>query len=235
MTDHTYFILSIVIFISVYALIIWDKLDRAAVAMSGAVLMILLRVINQEEAFASVDFNTIGLLTAMMVIVMIMRYTGIFEYMAVVIVKKSKANPFTLLIFMGIATGILSALLDNVTTILLMLPVILSVTRDMKMNPIPFIITAVFASNIGGTATLIGDPPNIMIGSQTGLDFLDFLMNDAPIALPMLLVTSVIFGLIFKKYLVASDEDKAKVMALNPTDCIKDAVLPRKANMCLHL
>ena len=235
MTEHTYFILSIIIFVGVYALIIWDKLDRAVVAMSGAVLMILLRVVNQEEAFASVDFNTIGLLTAMMVIVMIMRYTGIFEYMAVVIVKKSNANPFALLILMAITTGLLSALLDNVTTILLILPVILSVTRDMKMNPIPFIITAIFASNIGGTATLIGDPPNIMIGSQTGLDFLDFLMNDAPIALPMLLLTSVIFGLIFKKYLVASDEDKAKAMALNPKDCIKDTVLLRKSKYVFAL
>lgn len=235
MTEHTYFILSIVIFVGVYALIIWDKLDRAVVAMSGAVLMILLRVINQEEAFASVDFNTIGLLTAMMVIVMIMRYTGIFEYMAVVIVKKSKANPYALLILMALATGILSALLDNVTTILLILPVIISVTRDMKMNPIPFIITAIFASNIGGTATLIGDPPNIMIGSQTGLDFLDFLLNTAPIALPMLVLTSVIFGMIFKKYLVASDEDKAKAMSLNPKDCLKDTVLLRKSKFVFAL
>lgn len=234
-TGNIYFVISIIIFVGVYALIIWDKLDRAVVAMSGAVIMILMRVVNQEEAFGSIDFNTIGLLTAMMVIVMIMRYTGIFEYMAVVIVKKSKANPFTLLVFMAVATGILSALLDNVTTILLMLPVILTVTRDMKMSPIPFIITAIFASNIGGTATLIGDPPNIMIGSQTGLNFLDFLKNDAPIAVPLLIITSVIFALIFKKYLVAAEEDKEKAMALNPKDCIKDTVLLRKSKYVFAL
>lgn len=235
MSEHTFFILSIIIFVGVYALIIWDKLDRAVVAMSGAVLMILLRVVNQEEAFASIDFNTIGLLTAMMVIVMIMRYTGIFEYMAVVIVRKSKANPVKMLIFMSLATGVLSAFLDNVTTILLMLPVLLSVTRDMKMNPIPFIITMVFASNVGGTATLIGDPPNIMIGSQTGLDFLDFLVNDGLIALPLLVLTSIVFAVIFKKYLVASDEDKLKVMAMDPIDSIKDTFLLRKSKYVFAL
>jgi len=235
MSAHTFFILSIIIFVGVYALIIWDKLDRAVVAMSGAVLMILLRVVNQEEAFASIDFNTIGLLTAMMVIVMIMRYTGIFEYMAVVIVRKSKANPVKMLIFMSLATGVLSAFLDNVTTILLMLPVLLSVTRDIKMNPIPFIITMVFASNVGGTATLIGDPPNIMIGSQTGLDFLDFLVNDGLIALPLLVLTSIVFAVIFKKYLVASDEDKLKVMAMDPIDSIKDTFLLRKSKYVFAL
>jgi Na+/H+ antiporter NhaD/arsenite permease-like protein len=235
MSEHLYFILSIIIFIGAYILIIWDKFDRAVVAMCGAVLMILLRVVNQEEAFASIDFNTIGLLTAMMVIVMIMRYTGIFEYMAVVIVRKSKANPSVMLVLMALATGVLSAFLDNVTTILLMLPVLLSVTRDMKMNPIPFIITMVFASNVGGTATLIGDPPNIMIGSQTGLDFLDFLANDGLIALPLLILTSIIFAFIFKKYLVASDDDRLKVMAINPIDCIKDTVLLRKSKYVFAL
>jgi len=235
MEEQTYFILSIAIFVGVYVLIIWDKLDRAVVAMSGAVLMILLRVLHQEEAFGAIDFNTIGLLIAMMVIVMIMRYTGIFEYMAVVMVKKSKADPVMLLVLMSIVTGVLSALLDNVTTILLMLPVLLSVTKELKLNPIPYIITAIFASNTGGTATLIGDPPNIMIGSQTGLDFMDFLVNDAVIAIPILIVTSLLFALLFKKYLKASDEDKAKVMLLNPNETIKDHVLLKKSGFVFAL
>ncbi len=226
--ENNLFILSIAIFGLVYVFIIWDKFDRAVVAMSGAVLMILLRVVNQEEAFGAIDFNTIGLLIAMMVIVMIMRHTGIFEYMAVYIVKRSKAEPFKLMILMVLTTGVLSALLDNVTTILLMLPVLLSVTNDLKLNPVPFIIAAIFGSNVGGTATLIGDPPNIMIGSQTGLNFMDFLLNDAPIAIPLLLLTAFLFAIIFKKYLIADEEDKAKVMALDPKDCIKDAVLLKK-------
>lgn len=235
MTENTYFTISIVIFVAVYALIIWDKLDRAVVAMAGAVLMILLRVLNQEEAFGAIDFNTIGLLISMMVIVMIMRHTGIFEYMAVIMVKISKADPFRLLILMSLTTGVLSALLDNVTTILLMLPVLLSVTKDLKLNPIPFIISAIFASNTGGTATLIGDPPNIMIGSQTGLNFIDFLINDAVIAFPILIVTSVLFGFMYKKQLVADDTDKMKVLAMIPADCIKDHILLKKSMLVFVL
>lgn len=222
MQESTYFYISIAIFVAVYALIIWDKFDRAVVAMSGAALMLLLKVFSQEEAFSSIDFNTIGLLISMMVIVLIMRHTGIFEYLAVVMVKSSKADPFRLMIMISLTTGILSALLDNVTTILLMLPIVLTVTKDLKMNPVPYIISAIFASNIGGTATLIGDPPNIMIGSKTGLDFVDFLINDAVIAIPILLVTSVLFAFIFREYLVAKEEDKKKVMALVAKDCIED-------------
>jgi len=164
MSENPQFILSIGIFVAVYALI-----DRAVVAFSGAVIVVLVRIISQEDAFLSIDFNTIGLLISMMIIVMIMRRTGIFEYMAVKMVKASKAEPFRLLIFMCLTTGILSAFLDNVTIILLILPITMSVTKDLKLEPIPFIIAEIFASNVGGTATLIGDPPNIMIGSATGL------------------------------------------------------------------
>lgn len=229
MQEGTYFFLSIAIFVVVYILIIWDKFDRAVVAMSGAALMLLLKIYSQEEAFEAIDFNTLGLLISMMVIVMIMRHTGVFEYLAVIMVKSSKADPFRLIILIAITTGILSALLDNVTTILLILPIIMSVTHDLKISPIPFIISAIFASNIGGTATLIGDPPNIMIGSKTGLDFVDFLVNDAVIAIPILLLTSVLFALIFKKYLVASEQDKKKVMELKAKDCIEDLPLLRKS------
>lgn len=225
MPDNPQFILSIVIFVAVYALIIWDKFDRAVIAFSGAVIVVLSRIISQEDAFLSIDFNTIGLLISMMIIVMIMRRTGIFEYMAVKMVKASKAEPFRLLIFMCITTGGLSALLDNVTTILLILPITMSVTKDLHLNPIPFIIAEIFASNVGGTATLIGDPPNIMIGSATGLDFMQFLINDAVIALPMLLVTSFIFALIYRKMLVTTDDVKQKVLAIDERVFITDKVL----------
>ena len=229
MTERTYFILSIVIFVGVYVLIIWDKFDRAVVALTGAMLMVILRVMDQKEAFLSLDYNTLGLLIAMMIIVMIMRRTGIFEYMGIKMVKASKADPFRLLILLSITTGVLSAFLDNVTTILLILPITLSVTRDLKLNPIPFIIAAVFASNVGGTATLIGDPPNIMIGSQAGLDFVDFLINDAVIAFPMLILTSLFFAFIYRKSLVADDSVKEKIMMLDEKECIKDSNLLRKS------
>lgn len=230
MTDSTYFTLSIIIFVLVYALIIWDKFDRAVVALSGAMLMVLLRVLNQEEAFAAIDYNTIGLLVAMMIIVMIMRRTGIFEYLGIRMVKASRANPFKLLVLVCITTGVLSALLDNVTTILLILPIVLSVTAELKVNPIPFIISAIFASNVGGTATLIGDPPNIMIGSQAGLDFVDFLINDATIAFPILFITSFLFAFIYRKSLVADASLKEKVMAMDEKAAIKDRQL---LNKCL--
>ena len=229
MTDNTYVILSVIIFLSVYAVIIWDKLDRAVVALTGAMLMVLLRVLKQEEAFAAIDYNTIGLLVAMMIIVMIMRRTGIFEYLAVKVVKISKAEPFRLLITLSLVTGILSAFLDNVTTILLILPVTLSVASDLKLNPIPFIIAEIFASNVGGTATLIGDPPNIMIGSQVGLSFIDFLANVAVIAIPILVLTSILFAFIYKKQLTTDDLLREKVLEVNENDCIKDHALLKKS------
>ncbi len=230
MPESTYFTLSIIIFVGVYALIIWDKFDRAVVALSGAMLMVLLRVLNQDEAFAAIDYNTIGLLVAMMIIVMIMRRTGIFEYLGIRMVKASKANPFWLLILLSITTGVLSAFLDNVTTILLILPIAISTTKELKLNPIPFIISAIFASNVGGTATLIGDPPNIMIGSQAGLNFMDFLINDAVIAFPILFVTSFIFAFIYRKSLVSDPSLKEKIMALDEKATIKDRLL---LNKCL--
>ena len=228
MAESTYFTLSIVIFVGVYVLIILDKFDRAVVALSGAMLMVLVRVLNQEEAFAAIDYNTIGLLVAMMIIVMIMRRTGVFEYLGIKMVKASGANPFKLLILVCITTGVLSALLDNVTTILLILPIVLSVTEELKVNPIPFIISAVFASNTGGTATLIGDPPNIMIGSQAGLNFVDFLINDAVIAFPILFITTFLFAFIYRKSLVTDPGLKEKVMSLDENAAIKDSQLLRK-------
>lgn len=228
MTEHTYFALSIIIFVGVYALIIWDKLDRAVVALSGAMLMVLLGVINQDNAFASIDYNTIGLLVAMMIIVMIMKRTGIFEYLGIKMVKSSKADPFKLLILLCITTGVFSALLDNVTTILLILPIILSVTERLKLHPVPFIIAAIFSSNVGGTATLIGDPPNIMIGSQAGLNFIDFLINDAVIAFPILIIVAFLFAFIYRKQLVADESVKCVIMELDENACIKDSALLKK-------
>jgi Na+/H+ antiporter NhaD/arsenite permease-like protein len=230
MAGNIYFTISIGIFVLVYALIIWDKFDRAVIALSGVMLMVLLRVLNQEEAFRAIDYNTIGLLVGMMIIVMIMRRTGIFEYLGIKMAKISKANPFYFMIILCITTGVLSALLDNVTTILLILPITLSVTRDLKLNPVPFIIAAIFSSNVGGTATLIGDPPNIMIGSQTNLSFNDFLINDAVIAMPLLLFTSFLFAFIYRKSLITENDLKAKIMNLDEKTYIKDQQL---LNKCL--
>ena len=198
----TQIIVSNAIFITAYILIIWDKFDRAVIAMSGAILMILFKILSQENAFSEIDFNTLGLLISMMIIVMITKRSGIFEYLAVKTVKIARGEPIIILVLLSITTGLLSSVLDNVTTILLIIPVTLSITNDLHINPIPFIITEIFASNVGGTATLIGDPPNIMIGSSAGLTFMDFIKNSAPIVIPILFMITFIFVLMTGKSLL---------------------------------
>lgn len=235
MTESSYFFVSIVIFIAVYILIIWDKFDRTLVALGGGMLMIILQILNQESAIEAVDFDTVTLLIGMMMIVMVMRRTGVFEYLAIKVLKISKADPQRLIILLSLITGVLSGLLDNVTTILLIIPVTLSVAKDLKLDPIPFIIAEIFASNIGGTATLIGDPPNIMIGSQVGFTFNDFLFNNSIIALPILLLTSILFALLYKKVLIADESVKAKVLAVNEKDAITDGPLLLKSMIVFSL
>lgn len=233
MEGTTQLILSAVIFVGAYALIIWDKLDRTIVALTGAALMVMLRIVNQEKAFEYIDFNTIVLLISMMIIVMVIKRTGLFEYLAVKTVKVAKGEPIVILILLALITGVVSAFLDNVTTILLILPITLSVAKDLKVNPVPFIISSVFASNVGGTATLIGDPPNIMIGSSVGLTFMDFLSNLGLFIFPLLVLTTFLFALIFRKQLNTTDECKAKVMAVNERESIKDIKLLRKGLVVL--
>ena len=231
----TQIIVSSAIFITAYILIIWDKFDRAVIAMSGASLMILFKILSQENAFKEIDFNTLGLLISMMVIVMITKRSGIFEYLAVKTVKIARGEPIKILMLLSVTTGLLSAFLDNVTSILLIIPVTLSITKDLNINPIPFIITEIFASNVGGTATLVGDPPNIMIGSSVGLSFMDFIKNIAPIAIPMLFMITFIFVLMYRKKLIATSEAKTKILEMDEKKCIKDRSLLIKSLIILSL
>jgi len=231
----TQIIVSSAIFITAYILIIWDKFDRAIIAMSGASLMILFKILSQENAFKKIDFNTLGLLISMMVIVMITKRSGIFEYLAVKTVKIARGEPIKILMLLSVTTGLLSAFLDNVTSILLIIPVTLSITKDLNINPIPFIITEIFASNVGGTATLVGDPPNIMIGSSVGLSFMDFIKNIAPIAIPMLFMITFIFVLMYRKKLIATSEAKTKILEMDEKKCIKDRSLLIKSLIILSL
>ncbi len=212
-----------------YVGIISEKIDRAVLAVGGAMAMILFGGLSAHNAFLAIDYNTIGLLVAMMIIVMVIQKTGLFQYIAVSVVHVSKANPFVLMILLGIITGILSALLDNVTTILLIVPVTLTIAKDLEINPIPVIIAQIFASNVGGTATLIGDPPNIMIGSKAGIDFMSFITNSAVIAIPLLVLTTVIFALLYRKSLTATPEVRARALAHNAKDYITDVPLLKKS------
>lgn len=223
--DTVQIIISASIFIAAYILIISEKLDRAVVALSGAMLMIIVKILNQKSAFAEVDFNTLGLLVGMMIIVIITKRTGVFEYLAIKTMKIAKGEPVKILVLLSLVTAAFSAVLDNVTTILLILPVTMSIAKDLKINPVPFIITEVFASNIGGTATLVGDPPNIMIGSATGYDFMDFIRNNAGIIVLILFIMTYILALMFKKKLIASPELKAKLLYIDEKKEIKDGKL----------
>lgn len=228
-------ILACSIFLIAYVFIIFEKLDRTLVAFIGASLMILTGIISQEHAFGHIDYNTIGLLIGMMIIVMVVKRTGLFEYMAIRAVKIAKGDPKILLIFLSIVTGILSAVLDNVTTILLIVPITFDIAKDLRISPVPFIITEIFASNVGGTATMVGDPPNIMIGSSVGLKFTDFIKIDATIAIPLLFLTTFIFALIYKNMLTTTEEAKEKVLRMDEKSAIKDKNLLIKSIVVLAL
>ncbi|MGE5423264.1 MAG: SLC13 family permease, partial [Ignavibacteriales bacterium] len=167
------FWLSIIIFLAVYVMIIQDRVHRTVVAMLGAAVVIALGVITQKQGFEAIDFNTIGLLIGMMIIVGITRQSGVFEYMAIKSAKLVGGKPLAILAALSLVTAVASALLDNVTTVLLIVPVTFAITDRLDISPIPYLFAEIIASNIGGTSTLIGDPPNIMIGSATGLGFMD--------------------------------------------------------------
>jgi Na+/H+ antiporter NhaD/arsenite permease-like protein len=228
-------ILPAIIFIIVYALIISEKVNRVVASLSGAAIMLILKLITQENAFLKIDFNTIGLLVGMMIIVNITKRTGVFEYIAIRAAKFSKGNPIKILILFSVITAILSGVLDNVTTVLLIVPVTLVITKTLEIDPIPFLMCEIFSSNIGGTATLIGDPPNLMIGSAAGLSFLDFVKNLAPVIIIILLVTLLAIKQLYKNSMKTSEEDKKKIMALDESKAIRDMALMKKCLAVLFL
>jgi Na+/H+ antiporter NhaD/arsenite permease-like protein len=212
-----------------YALIMTEKVNRAIVALLGAGLMVIVGVLDQAEAIKGVDWNTLGLLTGMMILVSISRRSGMFQYVAVRAAQIAKAHPATILILLQITTGVLSALLDNVTTVLLVVPVTLAITRELEVPPYPFLFAEIFASNIGGTATLIGDPPNILIGSQVGLTFNDFVIHLTPVILVVIAVQMVMVHLLWGRRLQATPAAEARVMAMKPADAIMDSRLLRQS------
>lgn len=224
------------IFLVIYALIISEKIHRTIVAMIGGLLMVTLGIVDQETALHHIDFNTLGLLIGMMIIVSITADTGLFKFIAVWAAKKSKGDPVRILISLVIITAVGSAFLDNVTTVLLMVPVTFSITRQLRVPPIPFLITQIIASNVGGTATLIGDPPNIMIGSAVKeLSFMAFIYNLAPIAVIILIIYIPIFILLFRKQIQTTPELTKSIMDLDEKELISDHKLLRKSLTILGL
>ncbi|MFJ9496904.1 ArsB/NhaD family transporter [Brevibacillus centrosporus] len=223
-------VIAIGIFLVTYAFIISEKLHRTIVAMSGGILMVLFGIVSQEQAIHHIDFNTLGLLIGMMILVAVTAQTGVFKYVAIRAAKAAKGKPIRILVYLSIITAVASAFLDNVTTVLLIVPVTFSIARQLQLNPIPFLITEIIASNAGGTATLIGDPPNIMIGSAVPeLDFMAFMINLAPVVLVIMAVTVLCFVFIYRKQLATSPELSAKIMQMNERDEITDTLLLKKS------
>ncbi|HWQ72766.1 MAG TPA: ArsB/NhaD family transporter [Desulfitobacteriaceae bacterium] len=228
-------IIAIVIFLVTYALILSEKLHRAVIALAGGMLVIILGVIEQKEAIESIDFNTIGLLIGMMIIVGITRRSGVFEFLAIKAAKLAKGDPWHILLFLSIITAVLSGLLDNVTTVLLIVPVTFAITAALNLNPVPFLVTQILASNIGGTATLIGDPPNIMIGSATELGFIDFIINLTIPVIVVFIVTMLIIRIIYRKDLITEEALKADIMNFEENNSLKDRALLKKSLIVLVL
>ncbi|MDD4237272.1 MAG: ArsB/NhaD family transporter [Desulfotomaculaceae bacterium] len=227
--------IALAIFLITYAIIVSEKIHRTVIALVGACLLILVGILHLESAVSAIDFNTIGLLVGMMIIVGITRKTGVFEYLAVKSAKMSGGEPLKILAALGIITAILSAFLDNVTTVLLIVPVTFAITSQLKISVWPFLFTEILMSNIGGTATLIGDPPNIMIGSATGLGFMDFVLNLTPVILVIGVVTIFLLQYIYRNKLDTSDELKSNIMLMNEQEQIKDHTLLKKSLVVLAL
>ena len=221
-------IVAIVIFVVAYALIISEKIHRTIVGIFGAMLMILFGVLSQEMAIHHIDFNTLGLLMGMMIIVNITSETGLFNFLAVWAAKKVKARPIALLLALSALTAVCSGLLDNVTTVLLTVPVTFSITKQLRVDVKPYLISQILCSNIGGTATLIGDPPNIMIGSAVGLNFMDFIFNLTGICIIIFLVVELFIIWLYSKGLRTKPELQAEVMRMDASKEITDHKLLKK-------
>ncbi|WP_456475424.1 ArsB/NhaD family transporter [Candidatus Pyrohabitans sp.] len=223
-----------------YALIVTEKVHRTVAAMGGAALIIALgphfklidsQTYSSEMHFLveAIDWNTIGLLLGMMIIVGILKDTGVFEYIAVKTAKLSRGDPWKIMLLFASTTALLSAFLDNVTTVLLIAPVTISITLSLKLNPVPFLITEILTSNIGGTATLIGDPPNIIIGSGAGLSFNDFIVNLGPIIIIVFIIIMAFLKIRFKTYLSQKPENIDEILAMDEREQIKDYDLLKKS------
>jgi Na+/H+ antiporter NhaD/arsenite permease-like protein len=219
-------VLVVAAFVAAYVLIATERVHRVAAALGGAAAMVLLGVVDTEVAFFSqetgVDWNVIFLLLGMMIIVSVLKQTGVFDFLAIWAAKRARGKPFAVMVLLVVITAVASALLDNVTTVLLVAPVTLLVCDRLRVPPVPFLLAEVFASNIGGTATLIGDPPNIIIGSRAGLSFNDFALNLAPIVLILMVVFIVMCRVMFRSAFQYDPERVAAVMALNEREAIRD-------------
>jgi Na+/H+ antiporter NhaD/arsenite permease-like protein len=213
-------IVSIAIFAGVMALIVSERVHRTLAALLGAAIIMATGLVPFETSIEHIDFNTLGVLVGMMLFVAVMKRSGIFEYVAIKSAKLVKGDPWLIMVALALITAVLSALLDNVTTVLLIGPMTFMICKELHLNPVPFFITQIISSNIGGTATLIGDPPNIMIGSSAGFTFFDFIAVDAPIVVVILAVTLVCFRFLYGKKMTVEQEYRENIMELDENEAI---------------
>ena len=223
------------IFLFTFALIVSEKIDRTISALLGGLSMIVFGIVEQEQAFHAVDWNVIFLLAGMMVIANILKETGLFQWIALQAVRLGKGDPIRILVILSLVTGVTSAFLDNVTIVVLIAPVTLFIASTLGLSPVPFLISEVLASNIGGMATLVGDPPNILIGSAAGIDFLTFVSNMGPIALIIMVIFIGMMVLMFRNKLHINEDQVTDLASLDTDSLITKPDLLRKALIIMAL
>lgn len=227
------------IFVAAYVFIAVEKVHKTIIALVGASLMLVFGLIEQHEAFFSeetgIDYNVIFLLVSMMVIINITVKTGLFQWVAIKAAKLAGGHPMKIMVLLSIITAVASAFLDNVTTVLLIAPVTIFIASALRVDPVPYLITEVIASNIGGAATLIGDPPNIMIASKAQLSFLDFIVNLGPVIVVIMIVYLITIRLVFRHRLEVEDERRERVMQMDEREAIENPALLRKCIFVLAL
>lgn len=226
-------IIAVAVFLIVILLIITERVHRTAAAMAGAVVLILTGVMSADKALSYIDFNTIGVLVGMMIFVAIVRRSGMFEYIAVRAAKAVHGDPWKIMVAFTLITALLSAILDNVTTVLLVGPMSIAIARMLKIDPVPFLMGQILASNVGGTATLIGDPPNIMIGSAAHLSFMDFLDNTGFAVLFILVVLILLMKIVYEKKIELGTVDTGAIEKLDPSKSITNRALMKKGIIVL--
>lgn len=226
-------IIAVAVFLIVILLIITERVHRTAAAMAGAMVLILTGVMSADKALSYIDFNTIGVLVGMMIFVAIVRQSGMFEYIAVRAAKAVHGDPWKIMVAFTLITAVLSAILDNVTTVLLVGPMSIAIARMLKIDPVPFLMGQILASNVGGTATLIGDPPNIMIGSAAHLSFMDFLDNTGFAVLFILAVLILLMKIVYEKKIELGTVDTGAIEKLDPSKSITNRALMKKGIIVL--
>lgn len=226
-------IIAVAVFLIVILLIISERVHRTAAAMAGAMVLILTGVMSADKALSYIDFNTIGVLVGMMIFVAIVRRSGMFEYIAVRAAKAVHGDPWKIMVAFTLITAVLSAILDNVTTVLLVGPMSIAIARMLKIDPVPFLMGQILASNVGGTATLIGDPPNIMIGSAAHLSFMDFLENTGFAVLFILVALILLMKIVYEKKIELGTVDTGAIEKLDPSKSITNRALMKKGIIVL--